>query len=213
MANKHEHHDEEEEAMIKAMMAEPVTNRRFAFFMNEVSNDTVRPICEWIFGNNFDTSDVRPNELTLVINSPGGSLHDAFALIDIMKGSQIPIRTIGLGLVASAGLLIFMAGEKGKRTLTPNTSVLSHQWSWGAVGKQHELIAKQKEYSLTQKRILRHYQRCTGMNLDKIKKLLLAPHDQYLDANEALKLGLCDNVQDMDTFIPKTKKPRAKKKS
>ena len=119
MANKHEHHDEEEEAMIKAMMAEPVTNRRFAFFMNEVSNDTVRPICEWIFGNNFDTSDVRPNELTLVINSPGGSLHDAFALIDIMKGSQIPIRTIGLGLVASAGLLIFMAGEKGKRTLTP----------------------------------------------------------------------------------------------
>ena len=50
------------------------------------------------------------------------------------------------------------------------------------------------------------------MNLDKIKKLLLAPHDQYLDADEALKLGLCDNVQDMDTFIPKTKKPRAKKK-
>lgn len=198
--------EDDEEAVVKAMAAEVVTNRRFAFFMNEVSSDTVRPICEWIFGNNFDTSDSRPKELTLVINSPGGSLHDSFALVDVMKGSQIPIRTIGLGLVASGGLLIFMAGQRGMRTLTPNTAILSHQWAWGAVGKQHELIAKEKEFDLTQKRIMRHYQRCTGMNQEKIRKLLLAPHDQWLDATEALKLGLCDNVQDMGTFIPKTKK-------
>jgi ATP-dependent Clp protease protease subunit len=205
--HKHEQHEDMEE--MAGMV--PVTNRRFAFFMNEVSNETVRPLCEWIFGANFDSSDNRPKELTLVINSRGGDLHDAFALIDVMNGSQIPIRTIGLGLIASAGLLIFMSGKKGMRSLTPNTAILSHQWAWGAVGKQHELIAATKEWDLTQKRMIKHYRRCTGLSEDRVKKLLMAPHDQWLDASEALKLGICDQIQDMGQYIPP--KPKAKRKS
>jgi ATP-dependent Clp endopeptidase proteolytic subunit ClpP len=204
---KHKDHDVDDS---EDMGPGPVTNRRFAFFMNEVSNETVRPMCEWIFASNFDSSDNRPKELTLVINSRGGDLHDAFALIDIMNGSQIPIRTIGLGLIASAGLLIFMSGKKGMRSLTPNTAILSHQWAWGAIGKQHELIAATKEWDLTQKRMIRHYRRCTGLSEDKVKKLLMAPADQWLSAEEALKFGLCDQVQDMGQYIPA--KPKAKRK-
>jgi len=189
-----------------------VENRRFAFFMNEVNHETIRPLCEWIFSNNFDNSETRPKELTLVINSNGGDLHDAFALIDVMNGSQIPIRTIGLGLIASAGLLIFMSGKKGMRSLTPNTAILSHQWAWGAHGKQHELLAQTKEWGLVQSRMVKHYRRCTGLSEEKVKKLLMAPHDQWLDAHEALKLGLCDQITEMGQYIPTTKNTKKAKK-
>jgi ATP-dependent Clp protease, protease subunit len=70
---------------------------------------------------------------------------------------QFPIRTIGLGQIASAGLLIFASGSKGQRILTPNTSILSHQYSWGAFGKEHELFATVKEFDLTTKRMIAHY--------------------------------------------------------
>src|SRR6516162_185141 len=67
--------------------------------------------------------------LTMIVNSPGGYVNAGFSLIDVMNGSKTEIRTVGLGILASMGLLIFIAGKKGKRSLTPNTMVMSHQWS------------------------------------------------------------------------------------
>jgi len=82
--------------------------------------------------------------------------------------------------------------------LTPNTSILSHQYSWGTFGKEHELFAAQKEYDLTTKRMIAHYKRCTGMNEDKIRQYLLPPQDVWLEAGEAKKLGICDEVKEMN---------------
>lgn len=206
-------HDDEDEDPGPAISFGPVPNRKFAFFMTEVNQDSIRPLCEWIFASNFDKTETRPEELTIFINSAGGDLHAAYALIDIMQGSTIPVRTVGLGMVASAALLIFMTGAKGTRTLTPNTSILSHQWSAGSIGKAHELAARSKEFDLTQKRIIKHYMKHTGLSESKILKLLLAPHDQWLDCHEALKLGLCDVVQETSTFIPKEVKSKAKSKT
>jgi ATP-dependent Clp protease protease subunit len=114
-----------------------------------------------------------------------------------MKGSHIPIRTIGLGQIASAGLLMFIAGEKGRRILTPNTSILSHQYTWGAFGKEHELFAQVKEFDLTTKRLITHYKKCTGLDENTIRDKLLPPQDIWLSAPEAKKLGLCDIVKDL----------------
>ena len=99
-------------------------------FMGDVDQDTMKPIIEWILSENFKTEN-RKTLLTLAICSPGGDLNACFALVDVIKGSSIPIRTIGMGMIASCGLLLFISGEKGKRVLTPNTSILSHQYSWG----------------------------------------------------------------------------------
>jgi hypothetical protein len=88
----------------------------------------------------------------------------AFALIDVMKSSNIPIKTVGLGCIASSGLLMFLAGHVGRRVLTPNTSILSHQYSNYHEGKHHELFAMQKEHSLIQHRMLMHYKSCTGLD-------------------------------------------------
>ena len=163
--------------------------------MDDIKNESVRPAIEWIFRNNLSSN--QPEYLTLIINSGGGSVTDAFALIDTMKGSGIPIHTIGLGEVSSAALMIFMAGERGHRILTPNTAILSHQYSWGSYGKEHELFAQVKEYELSSRRLVTHYKRCTGLTEKDIKQYLLPPEDVWLSGQEAKKLGICDNIRQM----------------
>ena len=88
-----------------------------------------------------------------------------------------------------------MAGEKGNRVLTPNTSILSHQYSWGTYGKEHDLFATVKEYELTTYRMLTHYKKCTGLTEKKIREFLLPAEDVWLSAKQAKKLGLCDSVK------------------
>lgn len=161
--------------------------------MGPIENDTVKPVIEWILNENFVTKR-RRKELILSICSEGGDMSAAFALIDVMRSSTVPIKTVGLGQIASAGLLIFLGGTPGRRTLTPNTSILSHQFSWGSDGKAHELFATMREFELTQKRMVQHYKDCTGLDDDVIKAKLLPPHDVWLDADEALKLHICDSI-------------------
>jgi ATP-dependent Clp protease protease subunit len=162
-------------------------------FMGEVDNESMQPIIEWILHENYVVKK-KKKELLLMICSEGGDMSAAFALIDVMFSSKIFIKTVGLGQIASAGLLIFLAGSPGRRTLTPNTSIMSHQYSWGSDGKHHELFATIKEFELTQKRMVAHYVECTGLDEDKIKQHLLPPHDVYLSSDDALRLGICDNV-------------------
>ena len=136
----------------------------------------------------------KPPFIKLLINSPGGFITGAFALIDTMKGSSIPIYTYGLGEIASCGLMTFMAGTKGKRFVTPNTSILSHQYTGGSFGKDHELMATVKEFNNTHARILAHYKKCTGMSEKDIQKYLLPAEDVWLTAKEAVKYGIADEV-------------------
>jgi ATP-dependent Clp protease protease subunit len=165
-------------------------------FMDTVTSETIKPIIEWILVENH-VAKKKKKELLLMICSEGGSMEDAFALIDVMKASGIPVKTVGLGSVSSSGLLIFLAGAPGRRILTPNTSILSHQYSWGSDGKHHELFAITKEFGLAQTRMVRHYQETTGLDEETIKTKLLPPNDVYLSAEEALALGICDFISDL----------------
>ena len=165
--------------------------------MEDIDTGSCKSAIEFILENNFNNEVKKPKELNLIICSPGGDLSAAFALIDVMRGSSIPIKTTGLGMIASAGLLIFISGTRGKRLLTPNTSILSHQFTWGSFGKEHELFAAVKEFDLTTKRMIQHYKKCTGLSDKDIRKYLLPPQDVWLSAPEALKLGICDNVKEM----------------
>ena len=173
--------------------ASDLFQRGFHVFMGEVTQETMLPIINWIISANF-TKEKKHKELTLGICSPGGDLNACFALVDVMKGSKIPIRTIGMGMIASCGLVLFISGAKGSRVLTPNTSILSHQFSWGSFGKEHELFAAVKEFDLTTRRMIDHYKKCTGLSEEDIRKYLLPPQDVWLSAKEAKKLGLCDSI-------------------
>lgn len=166
------------------------------YFADGFTYESTKPVVNWIIEKNLLPDSERPKELTLIINSPGGSVHAAFGLIDVMKGSALPIKTVGLGMIASCGVLTFMAGTKGKRVLTNNTSILSHQYSWGSGGKEHELFARVKEFELSSDRMLKHYKKCTGLSEKKIKEILLPPEDVWLTAEEAVKHGIADAIVD-----------------
>jgi ATP-dependent Clp protease protease subunit len=165
-------------------------------FMDEVNSTTVKPVVEWILHENFIVKR-KHKELLLMICSEGGDISEAFALIDVMRSSSIPIKTVGLGCIASCGLMIFLAGTTGRRVLTPNTSILSHQFSWGSAGKAHELFATVKEFELTQQRMIEHYRVCTGLDDIEIKQVLLPPQDVYLSAEEALRYRICDAIAEL----------------
>ncbi len=164
-------------------------------FFEDFESNTVKPVVEWILLKNLMSNRKRPPHLTLIINSPGGELPSAFALIDVIRGSAIPVHTVGLGMIGSCGILTFMSGARGHRMITPNTSILSHQYSWGSWGKDHELVARQREFDLTRDRLIEHYKSCTGMDEKLVKKLLLPSHDVWLSAEEAVKYGIADRVQ------------------
>lgn len=165
------------------------------YFCDDFSNRSTKPVIEFILEKNLLPKVDRPEEITLFINSPGGEVGSAFALIDVMKGSAIPVRTIGIGMIASCGLLTFMSGTKGTRTITPNTSILSHQYSWGSSGKEHELFATVKEFEMTTERMLMHYKACTGLPEATIRKILLPANDVWLNAKDAVKYHIADKIK------------------
>ena len=164
-------------------------------FMEPFDDASCKSAINFILTHNIQDKPLK--KLQLMINSPGGSLHACFALIDVMKGSRIPIHTIGLGMIASCGILTFMSGAKGHRYLTPNTSILSHQYSWGSKGKEHELFAVVREFELSTERMIKHYKKCTGMSEKKIREVLLPAKDVWLDAKEAIKYGIADKIKEV----------------
>jgi ATP-dependent Clp protease protease subunit len=148
----------------------------------------------FILEKNLLPAAERPSHITIIIMSYGGSVDPCFALIDTIKGSQIPVHTIGLGVIASCGLMLFLAGERGHRTVTPRTSILSHQFSGFNGGKEHELLASLKRTHNTSKKVMYHYMESTGLSEEEVRKHLLPPEDVWLTADEAISLGVADKV-------------------
>lgn len=171
-------------------------DNHYYIFNKEFDNFSTGDAISFIIQRNLMPPKTQPKQIKMIINSPGGEVHSCFALIDTMKGSSVPIWTFGLGMVASCGLMSFIAGEKGHRYITKNTALLSHQFSWGSYGKEHELFAKVQEFNHSSERILEHYKRCTGLTEKRIKEILLPPQDVWLSAKEAVKYGIADKIVD-----------------
>lgn len=191
-------------------MGRTLTESGIYFLNGEINSGSVGDAIRYILEANID-QDCTWKYITLIINSPGGYVTDGFALIDVIFGSRIPIKTVGLGMIASMGLQVFLAGEKGSRTLTPNCMILSHQYAGGSWGKEHELVAAQVEQDILSEIVMRHYKRTTNLSAAKVRELLLPPQDVWLTARQAKKYGICDTVKDLKPKILKSSrsmKPR-----
>ena len=167
----------------------------------EITYSTAVQVCQWISDANNLPPKERPSFLNMFINSPGGIASAAFSIIEMMKASRIPIRTIGLGEIASAGLLIFITGSRGNRILTPSCILMSHHFNAGSEGSFHALQNIQKEYKILDKIIINHYIECTGLTSRKIRSALIPNRDVYLSTDEALELHLADKVAGLKEFM------------
>ena len=164
-----------------------------SLLFGEITTELVAETIAWILTEGL--SENPPDVLTLLINSPGGDLSAAFALIEIMQGSRIPVRTVGLGEICSAGLIIFMSGAKGQRILTPTCSVMSHHFSTGVSGNFHEILNVQKELNFVNRRIINQYIHCTGLTEDEVNTKLIPSRDVFLSPQEALQLNIADEIR------------------
>lgn len=171
----------------------------------EISQESALITCEFIIKANLLSEDNTP--LTLFINSEGGSTCDGFAIIDVMESSRLPVQTVGCGLIASMGLLISCAGQKGTRTLTKSAEVMAHQFSGYIAGKQHELVATTRAFERLEQQFIRHFLRHSSMTEKQIRDVLFSPSDRYLTPLECKKYGLCDRVTEY-LDVPMVKVPK-----
>jgi len=132
------------------------------------------------------------NEITLLINSPGGSLSVLKTMLDVMYSSQVEFTTVASGLAASCGLLLLMAGDK--RLAFPEADIMSHPFSSGSKGTYWDLVADRDMLDRTHKFMLHHYMLHTGLAKEDVENYLLQPTDVWLTAKQAMELNIVDGV-------------------
>lgn len=159
------------------------------FLVGEITEENIAECIKWIVYENFDS---KAKTLSLYINSTGGDLYSAFALIDIMRNSNHSIRTIAVGSAMSAAFLIFASGNE--RYVGKNTSLMCHQFSDSTEGKYHDIKATMKDNDLSNNKMVDILKQATGLAPSVIKKKLLPASDVYLTAEEAIELGIADNI-------------------
>lgn len=175
------------------------------YLSGPIQEGTAEGICKQIIEYNIKGE---VNQIQMVINSPGGTCAAGFSIIDIMEWSRIPIYTTGIGMIASMGLLVFMTGEKGRRVITPRTSILSHRFSAFSFGTHSQLIAGRKEEDLEHRRIVEHYLTYSSIgDQTELEKYLLRDVDTWLTPDEALQFGLADLVEQPRRRMKEGEKP------
>jgi len=159
----------------------------------EIDEVIAERICQDIIGFNL-RGDV--TQIHLIINSPGGSCPGGFAIINMMEWSKIPVCTSGVGMVCSMGLMVFMAGARGRRVITTKTSILSHRYSSMSKGNHSQLLASRKEQDMEHERIVEHYLNYSSVKSRKeLEQYLLCDVDTWLSPEEAVRFGLADVVE------------------
>ena len=132
--------------------------------------------------------------IQLIINTLGGSIDEMFALYDTIKFVRSPIHTLGLGKIMSAGTLILACGEKGKRLISPNSRLMFHAISGGAVGNIFDVLNEIDEMKRQQEQLNKCIIAETKMSRKMFEQVLMLPKDIYMTPEMAIKFGFADRV-------------------
>lgn len=131
-------------------------------------------------------------DISLYINSPGGSVTAGFAIYDTMQYIKCNVSTICMGMAASMGAFLLSSGAKGKRFALPNSEIMIHQPSGGAQGQATEIEITAKQILKIRERLNKILADNTGKPIDIIAKD--TERDNFMSADEALDYGLVDKI-------------------
>jgi ATP-dependent Clp protease protease subunit len=131
-------------------------------------------------------------DISLYINSPGGSVTAGLAIYDTMQYIKCDVSTICIGLAASMGAFLLTAGAKGKRYALPNSDIMIHQPSGGTQGQATDIKIQAEHMLHIKKRLNEIFAERTGQPLDVIMRD--TERDNFMTAEEAVKYGLIDKV-------------------
>jgi ATP-dependent Clp protease protease subunit len=164
-------------------------NDRIVFLGSEVNDDAANIIIAQML---YLESEDPDKEITLYINSPGGSITAGLAIYDTMQYVRAPVATVCIGLAASMAAWILAAGTKGLRRALPNSRIMIHQPISGVRGQASDIEIHAREIIYLRKRmneILAHH---TGQSEGKIKDD--TERDRYMTADAAMEYGIIDGV-------------------
>ena len=131
-------------------------------------------------------------EIQMYINSPGGVVTSGLAIYDTMQYIRSPVVTLCMGMAASMGSFLLMAGEKGNRIALPNSRIMVHQPSGGYSGKASDIERHAEDIIKTKRRLNEIYAKHTGRSYEEVEEKL--DRDTFMTPEEAKEWGLVDHV-------------------
>ena len=135
---------------------------------------------------------VSNDDITIFVNTPGGSVYDGMAIVDTMNYINSEVGTTCVGLAASMGSIILSSGEKGKRLILPHSRVMIHQPLGGVQGQASDIEITAREIAKTKRELYEILASHSGKSIEKIE--VDADRDYWLSSEEAKAYGLIDEV-------------------
>lgn len=166
-------------------------NDRIIMLHDEVNSATASVVVAQLL---YLESQDPTKDISLYINSPGGSVTDGFAIYDTMQYIKCDVSTICMGMAASMGAFLLSAGTKGKRLALPNSTIMIHQPLGGYKGQATDMEIHTRYMLDTKERLNRILSENTGKPLDIVKND--TERDNFMTAQQALDYGLIDKVID-----------------
>ena len=162
---------------------------RIVFLGGEIYDEMANLIVAQMLFLEMENPDA---DISLYINSPGGSVTAGMAIFDTMRYIKPQVRTVCVGMAASMGAFLLMAGEKGKRFALPNAEVMIHQPSGGAQGQATDVTIQAEWLLRTKKKMNGLMSEMTGQPLEIIERDV--ERDHFMSAEAALKYGIVDEI-------------------
>jgi ATP-dependent Clp protease protease subunit len=164
-------------------------NERIVFLGTPVTDEIANLIVAQLL--HLESSDP-DKDISLYINSPGGSIYAGLAIYDTMQFIKPDVATMCVGIAMSMGSLLLTGGAKGKRMALPNAKILIHQVSGGFQGQGTDIEIQAREVISLKRRLEEIIGQHTGQPLEKVSKDM--ERDYFMDPNEATEYGIIDNV-------------------
>ncbi|CRG95302.1 ATP-dependent Clp protease proteolytic subunit, putative [Plasmodium gallinaceum] len=168
--------------------------KRIIYITDEINKKTADEIIsQLLYLDNLNHDDIK-----IYINSPGGSINEGLAILDIFNYIKSDIQTISFGLVASMASVILASGKKGKRKSLPNCRIMIHQPLGNAFGHPHDIEIQTKEILYLKSLLYNYLSRFTNQSIETIEKH--SDRDFYMNALEAKNYGIIDEI--IETKLP-----------
>jgi ATP-dependent Clp protease, protease subunit len=169
---------------------EVLRRKRIVLINGEIRDETVNNVVPEPLKLEADNPT---EDISLYINSPGGSVTQGLAIHDIMQMVQCDVSTICFGQACSMAALLLMSGKRGKRFISPSSRVLIHQPSGGAFGTASEVETAAQEITRLKTLLIQLTARYTGRDIDRVA--LDMQRDFYMNAQTAIDYGIADHLR------------------
>ena len=168
---------------------ERLLRERIIFLGSQVDDEIANELCAQIL---LLSAEDPTRDISLYINSPGGSVTAGMAIYDTMKYAPCDIATYGMGLAASMGQFLLSAGTKGKRYALPHARIMMHQPSAGVGGTAADIAIQAEQFAQTKREMAELIAEHTGQTFEQITKD--SDRDRWMTAQQAKDYGIVDHV-------------------